>query len=171
MGKNYISFGEIRMASSISYLNPKKMHYLVGKTIRDNILFGHKFNIERYDEILKFLGVQFGNYEGQDLQQIAEKGCNIKNEDLRNILLARFLYQDSDIYIIDEYFGDINLGMSMTQTKKMLQNILQNKTVIFVANDPELVQLTDLMVCFKSDQDHCVIKTKDFIDHSFNFLQ
>lgn len=67
MGKNYISFGEIRMASSISYLNPKKMHYLVGKTIRDNILFGHKFNIERYDEILKFLGVQFGNYEGQDL--------------------------------------------------------------------------------------------------------
>jgi ABC-type multidrug transport system fused ATPase/permease subunit len=162
--ENYLHSGEINVNGSISYFNAQKMHFLVGKTIRDNILFGNEFKVQRYETILKYFGSQFSNYHGQDLFQVSENARNIKTEDQRTILLARFIYQESDIYIIDDYFKDLNLSIMMSQISFLFNAVLKDKTVIFVSSKIDMIRLSTLLICFESDRVHHIVPTKICID-------
>ena len=148
LGESFIIRGSLSHNSSFSYFNPNKMHFLVGMTIRDNILFGQEYNSERYQEVLKLLNLQFGNYHGYDFYQISEQATNLKTDDRRLTLMARFLYRESDVYIIEEYFNKINISLTLTQIKAILNNRLKHKTVIFVANNEEMIAMSDILVEF-----------------------
>ena len=163
LGQNYINEGTVAIHGSISYFNPKKMHILVGKSIRDNILFGQDFVQDRYDEILRTFGVQFGNYAGLDFHQVAENAVNIRTEDLKTLLFARFLYQESDIYIIEEYFTDLNLSIMMAQVRNIFKNLLQGKTVVFCSNNIEMIRLSDIVITFESEKEHHVVSAIEFL--------
>ena len=163
LGENYVRSGNVYLNGSISYFNPTKSQLLVGKTIRENILFGSEYVQDRYEEILKVFGVQFGNYKGYDFHQVAEKGLNLRTEDIRMILFARFLYQDCDIYIIEDYFGGVNLSIMKHQIKAIIKHVLQQKTVIFCSNNIELIEMSDTVITFESASEHIVVPSREFL--------
>ena len=163
LGENHINKGTVKMNGSVSYFNPKKMQILVGKTIRDNILFGQEFLPERYSDVLKVFGVKFGNYPGLDFYQIAEGAVNIRTEDIKIILFSRFLYQISDIYIIEGYFGDLNMSIMMPQIKNILTNVLQSKTVIFCSNNIDLIKLSNTVITFEQNMRNHVASVNAFL--------
>ena len=164
LGHNFVNSGRATINGSISYFNPKKMDILVGKSIRENILFGQIFIQDRYDEILKTFGVQFGNYSGLDFHQVAENAVNIRTEDIKTMLFARFLYQESDIYIIEEYFTDLNLSIMMSQIKVIFKHLLQHKTVIFSTNNIEMIKMSHKVITFESEYEHHVVQTEEFMN-------
>ena len=162
--ESFIADGKVQLNSSVSYFNPNKSKLITGKTIRENIIFGRDFDQERYDETLKIFDVQFGNYQSFDYHQVAENGLNIRTEDARNILFARFLYQDCDVYIIEEYFTDLNLAVMKEQIRFIIKHILQHKTIIFCSNSIELIKLANQVLIFNSESQHSMISATDFLE-------
>ena len=156
IGENITTCGSIRFHGKISFFSKEKMPFLVGKTIRNNILFGEDYDMERYDLILSRMRINFNKYRGRDFYQLSEQASNIKTDDRLNILIARFLYRDSNIYIIEDLFTDINFSIVEDLVERLFKNFFQGKTIIYVAKVPELVAMADQVLRFSSDYKYTI---------------
>ena len=110
---------------------------ILNDTIKSNIAFGEK--VEKINEKLVFdclEKVQLKNFcldKPQGLNTIInEKGLNISGGEKQRIALARTLYFNPDIIVLDESTSSLD---SFTE-EKILQDIkkLKNKTIIFVTH-------------------------------------
>ena len=164
LGQSFLEGGKFLVRGSISYFNPTRKHILVGKTIRDNILFGSDFRQDRYDDILRVLSLQFGSYHGQDFHQVAENGRNLRKEDVKAMLFARFLYQDCHIYIIEDYLTELDMGLMKELISNIIKHTLQKKTLFLCSNHQEIIKLTDHVVCLESEAEYRVVPRDAFLE-------
>lgn len=79
-------------------------------TIQENILFGTKMDTQRYKDTLEKCALlkdiemlPFG-----DLTVIGERGVNLSGGQKQRIQLARALYQDADVYLLDDPFSAVD---------------------------------------------------------------
>lgn len=79
-------------------------------TIRDNILFGSPMDPQRYRETVERCSLvkdiemlPFG-----DLTMIGERGVNLSGGQKQRVQLARALYQDADVYLLDDPFSAVD---------------------------------------------------------------
>jgi ABC-type transport system involved in cytochrome bd biosynthesis fused ATPase/permease subunit len=84
--------------------NPK----FLKATIRENIILGQEFYEKKFNKILEVVDFNLDKYEGRDLTEIVEGQRNISMEDKRRILMARLLYIDADIVLINQFFDQLS---------------------------------------------------------------
>ena len=78
--------------------------WILNTTIKNNILFGQEFDQRRYDEAIKYSCLQsdLDILINQDETEIGEKGINLSGGQKARVSLARALYKNSDIYLLDD---------------------------------------------------------------------
>ncbi|TKY46995.1 ABC transporter C family member 3 [Spatholobus suberectus] len=93
--------------------------------IEDNILFGKKMDREKYEKVLEACSLNkdlevlpFG-----DQTIIGEKGINLSGGQKQRVQIARALYQDADIYLLDDPFSavDAHTGSHLFKALDMCQ--------------------------------------------------
>ena len=99
--------GTVKHKGKIAYIDMDNPKYLKA-TIRENIILGKEFYADKFNRILKVVDFNLDKYEGRDLTEIVEGQRNITLEDKRRILMARLLYMDSDIILINKYFDQLS---------------------------------------------------------------
>ena len=156
IGEAFVSKGSMRVNGNVSYFNREKMPFLEGKTIRDNILFGEEFNINRYESVLSTLRVKFDQYLGSDFYQVTESGLNLKSDDRLFILLSRFLYKNCNIYIAEDLFMDFNFVIVNPIFDRIMSGFFQGKTLIFMSNVPKVIGSSSLVLRLKSNYQYDV---------------
>jgi ABC-type multidrug transport system fused ATPase/permease subunit len=166
LGECFLNRGHVLTNGRTAYYTTHAPFFLVGRTIRDNIVFGQEFRPERYAKILQMLGLQFGNYIGYDYYEVAEAALNLKHTDRRLILLARFLYQDVDIYLIDVGFYELCQSINHGMIRYLFQNFLLNKTIVFISDKPEMMAFSQKVIIFGRDDSHKVINTSRYMADS-----
>ncbi|KAL2347674.1 hypothetical protein Fmac_001674 [Flemingia macrophylla] len=72
--------------------------------VRENILFGSKFEYEGYQKAIDVTALQYdiNLLPGRDFTEIGERGVNISGGQKQRVSLARAVYSNSDIYIFDD---------------------------------------------------------------------
>ena len=88
---------------SISYA--PQSAWIFADTIRANILLGKPMDEERYKNVIKAccLDIDLQNFgEVGDLLMIGDKGVNLSGGQKARISLARALYADADLYLLDD---------------------------------------------------------------------
>ena len=152
IGEAIIARGSLRCNGKISCFNRELMPFLAGSTVRDNILFGENYNSDRYEQVLRAVRARFDLYNGRDFYQVGVKGSNMKSDDRFKILLARFLYRDTHIYVAEDLFMGGNLTLVEPIAHSIFFEFLQNKTIIFTAKDLRIVQIASQRVSFESNR-------------------
>lgn len=104
-GECYITKGSIRYRGKIIYQDEDDTTYLVGESLRDNILMGTIMIKDRYDKVIECVGLKLKDFPGGDQIEILENAKNLSNSERRLMLLARSLYSSGDIYILVDFFG------------------------------------------------------------------
>lgn len=92
----------MNIQGNIAYVEQEP--YIFSTTIKQNILFGKKFNEKLMDEVLE------ASQLTRDIQSFAkgidtiigERGINISGGQKARISLARALYSEADIYLLDD---------------------------------------------------------------------
>lgn len=81
--------------------------FILNATVKDNILFGHvdePFNEKRYQRALSCcaLGHDLKMLPAGDMTEIGEKGITLSGGQKARVAMARAVYHDADLCILDE---------------------------------------------------------------------
>jgi ATP-binding cassette subfamily C (CFTR/MRP) protein 4 len=107
-----ISNGNIEMNGSIYYVSQEP--WIFSATIKENILFGKKYVKAKFDAVVDVcLLTEDFDYmpNGQDTF-IGEKGANLSGGQRARISLARGLYNDADIYLLDDPLSALDANVA-----------------------------------------------------------
>ena len=162
IGDCLIGKGQLLMKGKPFYFNPHYMSFVVNSTIQDNILFGTEYNADRYKEVLRFLNITFDAYNGRDMYQISEKAGNLKIDDKHMILLARMLYSNSDIFLIEDYLNDRGTLLNMALMQNIFSTYLRVKTVVFNSSLFQFIDFSTEIIQFETRDKFWVFKTEEF---------
>lgn len=99
---------QIKVYGTLAYVS--QTAWIQTGTIQENILFGCDMDHNKYQQVLENCSLlrdlkmlPFG-----DLTQIGERGVNLSGGQKQRIQLARALYQDRDIYLLDDPFSALD---------------------------------------------------------------
>ncbi|XP_062027591.1 ABC transporter C family member 10-like [Rosa rugosa] len=131
--------GIVQVHGKIAYV-PQSAWIQTG-SIQENILFGSTMDHVRYQETLdkcslvKDLEIlPFG-----DLTQIGERGVNLSGGQKQRIQLARALYQNADVYLLDDPFSAVDAHTASSLFNDYVMGALAKKTVLLVTHQVDFL--------------------------------
>ena len=87
-----------------------------------------------------------------DQTEIGEKGINLSGGQKARVSLARAVYSNSDIILMDDPISALDANVRKKIFKQVFQGTLKNKTRILVTHAIDFLHLTDRIVVMKEGQ-------------------
>ena len=94
--------GTVKINGSIAF--SAQQAWIQNATVKDNILFGKEFEFQRYNRTIQICELEsdLEMLPGGDATEIGEKGINLSGGQKQRVALARAVYQNADIYLLDD---------------------------------------------------------------------
>ncbi|WOL16121.1 hypothetical protein Cni_G24903 [Canna indica] len=141
--------GRVNIFGSRAYVS--QTAWLQTGKIRENVLFGNEMDRRWYHEVLEAcaLNTDIAIWADGDLTVVGERGINLSGGQKQRIQLARAIYNNSDIYLLDDPFSAVDAHTGARLFKECLMGLLSNKTVIYVTHQLEFVHAADLILVLR----------------------
>lgn len=125
-------------------------NFIINDTVRENIVFGHNVDENRFNEIAKLCHIDdfVENLPEQYNTIIQEGGVNFSGGEKQRIAIARALLRDADVYIFDEAFSQIDMNLEL-QMVSAIRERLSDKIVIFITHDLNIIKDISHIVLFE----------------------
>ena len=114
-------------------------------TIRDNILFGQPLETKKYETILDAcaLKMDFKMFPKGDLTQIGERGISLSGGQQARVILARAVYADADIYLLDDTLSAVDYKAGQQIFQNCFSGILADRLRILVTHQVQYLETVD----------------------------
>ena len=108
LGEMHRITGQVSVCGSTGYV--AQTSWIQNGTVLDNILFGLPMDREKYNQVLNVccLEKDLEMMEFGDQTEIGERGINLSGGQKQRIQLARAVYQDCDVYFLDDVFSAVD---------------------------------------------------------------
>ncbi|XP_062927402.1 canalicular multispecific organic anion transporter 1 isoform X1 [Mobula hypostoma] len=124
--------------------------WIQNNTLQKNILFGLELNEARYQKILEACALlqDLELLPAGDQTEIGEKGINLSGGQKQRVSLARAVYSDADICILDDPLSavDAHVGKHIFEQVIGPNGLLKDKTRILVTHNITFLPQTDNIV-------------------------
>ncbi|KAG0514778.1 hypothetical protein BDA96_10G222600 [Sorghum bicolor] len=144
--------GSVAVFGSVAYVSQSS--WIQSGTVRDNILFGKPFHKELYDKAIKScaLDKDIENFDHGDLTEIGQRGLNMSGGQKQRIQLARAVYNDADVYLLDDPFSAVDAHTAAVLFYECVMTALAEKTVVLVTHQVEFLTETDTILVMEGGQ-------------------
>ncbi|XP_058101396.1 ABC transporter C family member 5 isoform X2 [Magnolia sinica] len=141
--------GEVRISGSAAYVSQSA--WIQSGNIEENILFGSPMDKTRYKNVIHACSLKkdLELFSHGDQTIIGDRGINLSGGQKQRVQLARALYQDADIYLLDDPFSAVDAHTGSELFKEYIMTALATKTVIFVTHQVEFLPAADLILVLK----------------------
>ncbi|XP_046432670.1 ATP-binding cassette sub-family C member 4-like [Neodiprion fabricii] len=131
---------------SISYASQDP--WIFAASIRDNIIFGQPYERDRYQEVTRVcaLNEDFEQLPQGDLTYAGEKGATLSGGQKVRVNLARALYRDADLYLLDDPLSAVDSKVGNHLFKECIQGFLRDKTRILVTHQLQFLPEADSVI-------------------------
>ncbi|KAK7279864.1 hypothetical protein RJT34_24923 [Clitoria ternatea] len=135
--------GTIEVYGKFAYVS--QTAWIQTGTVRENILFGAAMDPEKYQETLhrSSLEKDLELFSHGDLTEIGERGVNLSGGQKQRIQLARALYQNADIYLLDDPFSAVDAHTATNLFNEYIMEGLAGKTVLLVTHQVDFLPAFD----------------------------
>ncbi len=130
--------------SRIGYLSQNI--YLIDDTIKKNItLLDQNIDYENYNNAIKSCSLEqfIKNLDDKDNTVVGDDASFISGGQKQRIALARILYLNRDIIVLDEFTNNLDKQTASDIFEQLLTKYKGKKTIIFATHDVELAKLSD----------------------------
>ena len=142
------SSGLVNVVGKIAY-TPQQA-WIQNESVQCNITFGKPFKRVPYNKILDAcaLKTDLEILPNGDLTEVGEKGINLSGGQKQRISLARAVYSNCDIYLLDDPLSavDAKVGKHIFENIIGPNGLLKNKTRLMVTNSVSLLSEMDFII-------------------------
>ena len=137
---------EPKINGDISYCPSQP--WIMTESIKNNIVFFGDYNEDIYNNIINLccLKKDFQKLSEGDNTMVNSTCSNISEGQKIRISLARCLYQNKDIYLIDDIFSALDKNISNKIFKEAISDFLKNKTRFIVLNEKNYLPFVDKII-------------------------
>ncbi|XP_027924831.1 ABC transporter C family member 10-like isoform X3 [Vigna unguiculata] len=143
LGEVPLTKGTIEVYGKFAYVS--QTAWIQTGTIRENILFGSDLDAHRYQETLRRSSLlkDLELFPHGDLTEIGERGVNLSGGQKQRIQLARALYQNADVYLLDDPFSAVDAHTATNLFNEYIMDGLKEKTVLLVTHQVDFLPAFD----------------------------
>ncbi|KAM5152000.1 multidrug resistance-associated protein 1-like [Mantella aurantiaca] len=140
--------GTIALKGSIAYI--PQQSWIPNATFKDNVLFGRHFEKNWYDKVIQACALlpDLKILSGGENTEIGEKGINLSGGQKQRISIARAVYRDCDVYLLDDPLSavDAHVGQHLFEQVIGPNGLLQGKTRVLVTHGISFLPQVDMIV-------------------------
>ncbi|KAJ2795671.1 hypothetical protein H4R21_005018, partial [Coemansia helicoidea] len=140
--------GTVDVRGSIAYV--PQQPWIMNATLRDNILFGHRFDQAFYDRVVDACALRqdLDMLPAGDMTEIGEKGINLSGGQKARVSLARAVYARADVYLLDDPLAavDAHVGKHIFANVLGPHGLLKTRARILATNAMQYLSSADNIV-------------------------
>lgn len=148
LGEMYKFGGKINVSGSMSFV--AQQAWIQNATLKENILFGRPYDEQLYNRVVDACALRsdFAILPGGDKTEIGEKGINLSGGQKQRVSLARAVYSNADIVVLDDPLSavDAHVGKHIFDSVIGPNGLLKDKTRVFVTNSLSFIPECDNIV-------------------------
>ncbi|XP_018346781.1 PREDICTED: multidrug resistance-associated protein 4-like [Trachymyrmex septentrionalis] len=146
LGEISLIKGQVKINGGISYASQET--WVFGATVRQNILFGQSYERQRYQKVIKACALvrDFKQFPQGDQTVVGERGTSLSGGQKARINLARALYRQSDIYLLDDPLSAVDAHVSKHLFQECIQRYLAGKTRILATHQLQYIKGVDAII-------------------------
>ncbi|CAM6102471.1 unnamed protein product [Calypogeia fissa] len=142
--------GTAKLSGRLAYV--AQSAWIQNDTIKENILFGRAMDKDRYTEAVRVSGLvaDLAQFPDGDETEIGERGTSLSGGQKQRVQLARAVYQDADVYLLDDPFSAVDAHTGTFLFEECVKGALKGKTVILVTHQVEFLPAVDQIIVMRA---------------------
>lgn len=150
MGEIPLLNGDLKVNTDIAYA-PSLDSWLLNASIRENIIMGIDFNENWYWQVVEAccLLADFKSLPAGDSTEIGERGINLSGGQKARINLARAVYSNKQVLLLDDPLSSVDNNVANHIFKKCFLTLLKGKTRILVTHRHNFLDKVDRVIELK----------------------
>ncbi|CAB3401241.1 unnamed protein product [Caenorhabditis bovis] len=137
--------GKVKSGGSIAYV--PQQSWIFNNSVKENVLFGDTLCPDFYKKVVEAcqLSIDFQKMRNGDETIVGENGITLSGGQKARISLARAVYQDKDIYLLDDPLSaiDAHVGWDLFEHVIGPNGILNRKTRVLVTHNLQYTRNVD----------------------------
>ncbi|XP_065919884.1 ATP-binding cassette sub-family C member 4-like isoform X2 [Dysidea avara] len=141
--------GSVDIEGSVSYASQDP--WIFSGTLKENILFGQDYDEAWYDRVVECCSLvkDIDEMPFGDETLIGERGVNLSGGQKARVNLARAVYRDSDIMLLDDPLSAVDAAVSRHLFDGCICGVLADKLVILVTHQLQYAEHADRILVLK----------------------
>ncbi|KPJ19664.1 putative multidrug resistance-associated protein lethal(2)03659 [Papilio machaon] len=121
--------------------------WLFDASIRQNILFGEEMDMQRYKMVLECCQLQsdLEILTHGDRTVVGERGSSLSGGQRARVSLARCVYQQADLYLLDDPLAAVDAKVAQAIYEKCVRGFLRDRAVVLVTHQAQYTRHADNM--------------------------
>ena len=139
--------GSLNLSGKVAYVEQEPI--IFPGTFRENILFGKEYNNNLYKQVIRIcnLDIDLETFSNGDQTLIGERGVNLSGGQKARLSLARAIYSESDIYLLDDPFSAVDSKVARDMFENGLKgDLLRDKIIVLVTHHLHFARESDYIV-------------------------
>ncbi|XP_066442933.1 ATP-binding cassette sub-family C member 3 [Eleutherodactylus coqui] len=140
--------GDVAVRGSVAYI--PQQAWIQNSTLKDNILFGRAENEKNYKKVLEACALltDLEVLPGGDQTEIGEKGINLSGGQKQRVSLARAVYSNSDVFLLDDPLSAVDAHVAKHIFDNVIgpDGLLRGKTRLLVTHGISFLPQVDHIV-------------------------
>ncbi|XP_030576502.1 multidrug resistance-associated protein 9 [Archocentrus centrarchus] len=135
--------GSVTADGTFAYVSQQA--WIFHGTVQENILMGEHFDKAKYDRVVDVCSLRddlkilpYG-----DQTEIGERGLNLSGGQKQRISLARAVYSNKDIFLLDDPLSAVDAHVGKHIFEECIKKALQTKSVILVTHQLQYLEFCD----------------------------
>nr|CAD7445770.1 unnamed protein product [Timema bartmani] len=141
-----LSNGKLSVNGKISYASQEP--WLFAGSVRQNILFGQPYVRERYSQVVRVCALKrdFQLLPYGDRTIVGERGVSLSGGQRARINLARAVYMEADIYLLDDPLSAVDTHVGKHLFEDCISNFLRDKACLLITHQLQYLKQVDHIV-------------------------
>ncbi|NWJ11165.1 MRP9 protein, partial [Crypturellus undulatus] len=146
LGQMNLHDGIVAIDGTLAYVSQQA--FIFHGSIRENILFGEEYNEQRYNYVVNVCSLESDMeiFPHGDMTEIGERGLNLSGGQKQRISLARAVYANRDIYLLDDPLSAVDAHVGKHIFERCIKEALKGKTILLVTHQLQYLEFCDEVI-------------------------
>ncbi|CAL4094228.1 unnamed protein product, partial [Meganyctiphanes norvegica] len=171
LGELPVSLGNITVRGKIAYASQEP--WVFSGTLKQNIIFGQPFNEKKYHEVIRVCALE------RDLDQlplgdktlVGERGVSLSGGQKARVNLARAVYYDADIYLLDDPLSAVDTHVGRHLFDHCIMDHLKHKVRILVTHQLQYLKPASNILALKLGHVEAIGSYHQLVNSGIDFAE